>query len=218
MQTSYVFPQENGARADVRWLALLPPTALAGPCLSFVCAGAGAPPFSAAAAARLGADPDGDGGLSGAPHALACASVSRHSALELHTARRQHELPAYGVSAAAAAAAAAATGTTAAAPEASSAPRPLHVHLDAAHMGVGGDDSWSPAVHEGYLLPPGRYRFGVAVVASGGGAREQAAGAGEEAGASASAAALAAEQHRRRLTGLHHALARRWMAGHQAAA
>jgi hypothetical protein len=26
--------------------------------------------------------------------------------------------------------------------------RRVHVHLDAAHMGLGGDDSWSPSVRE----------------------------------------------------------------------
>lgn len=41
---------------------------------------------------------------------------------------------------------------------------PLHVHLDAAHMGVGGDDSWSPSVHDTYLVPPGVYDFSVALL------------------------------------------------------
>jgi beta-galactosidase len=35
----------------------------------------------------------------------------------------------------------------------------LQVHLDHRHMGLGGDDSWSPCVHEQYLLPPTRYAF-----------------------------------------------------------
>ena len=35
----------------------------------------------------------------------------------------------------------------------------VHVHIDAAHMGVGGDDSWSPTVHEEYLVPPKIYAF-----------------------------------------------------------
>lgn len=43
-----------------------------------------------------------------------------------------------------------------------------HVHLDAAHMGVGGDDSWSPSVHKEYLVPPGVYRFEVVLGAVGG--------------------------------------------------
>lgn len=42
----------------------------------------------------------------------------------------------------------------------------IHVHLDAAHMGVGGDDSWSPTVHEEYLVPPSRYAFTVSLSAS----------------------------------------------------
>lgn len=28
------------------------------------------------------------------------------------------------------------------------------VHLDHKHMGIGGDDSWSPCVHDKYMLPP----------------------------------------------------------------
>ena len=35
----------------------------------------------------------------------------------------------------------------------------MHVHLDVAHMGVGGDDSWSPSVHLPYLVPPQLYTF-----------------------------------------------------------
>ncbi|VFQ96952.1 unnamed protein product [Cuscuta campestris] len=30
----------------------------------------------------------------------------------------------------------------------------IEVHLDHKHMGFGGDDSWSPCVHDQYLLPP----------------------------------------------------------------
>ncbi|KAB8085246.1 hypothetical protein EE612_008019 [Oryza sativa] len=37
----------------------------------------------------------------------------------------------------------------------------IEVHLDHKHMGLGGDDSWSPCVHEQYLLPPARYAFSV---------------------------------------------------------
>ena len=33
------------------------------------------------------------------------------------------------------------------------------LHLDAAHMGVGGDDSWNPRVHQQYLVQPGVYRW-----------------------------------------------------------
>jgi beta-galactosidase len=43
-----------------------------------------------------------------------------------------------------------------------------HLHLDAAHMGVGGDVSWSPSVHDEYLLTLGRYLLGVVMRAVGG--------------------------------------------------
>ncbi|MEN3258596.1 beta-galactosidase [Sodalis endosymbiont of Spalangia cameroni] len=35
----------------------------------------------------------------------------------------------------------------------------LWLNLDTAHMGVGGDDSWSPSVHQAYLLTAERYRY-----------------------------------------------------------
>ena len=44
-----------------------------------------------------------------------------------------------------------------------------HLHFDAAHMGLGGDDSWSPSVHDKYLLPLGKYQLGVVMRAVGGG-------------------------------------------------
>jgi len=35
----------------------------------------------------------------------------------------------------------------------------IHVHVDAKMMGLGGDDSWSPSVHDEYLVPPGHYEM-----------------------------------------------------------
>ena len=35
----------------------------------------------------------------------------------------------------------------------------LYLRLDAEHMGVGGDDSWSPSVHAQYLLDKPQYRY-----------------------------------------------------------
>ncbi|KAL4203703.1 hypothetical protein AMTRI_Chr01g129290 [Amborella trichopoda] len=35
----------------------------------------------------------------------------------------------------------------------------IEVHLDHKHMGLGGDDSWSPSVHDQYLIPPVPYSF-----------------------------------------------------------
>ncbi|KAI3844214.1 hypothetical protein MKX03_032285 [Papaver bracteatum] len=37
----------------------------------------------------------------------------------------------------------------------------IEVHLDHKHMGVGGDDSWTPCVHDKYLIPPAPYSFSV---------------------------------------------------------
>ncbi|HEY3377326.1 MAG TPA: glycoside hydrolase family 2 TIM barrel-domain containing protein [Armatimonadota bacterium] len=38
-------------------------------------------------------------------------------------------------------------------------PRPeVYLHLDARHMGVGGDTGWTPNVHDEYLIHPGTYR------------------------------------------------------------
>ncbi|MEH0688483.1 beta-galactosidase [Vibrio cholerae] len=36
-----------------------------------------------------------------------------------------------------------------------------YVRIDGAHMGVGGDDSWTPSVHQAYLLGDKRYRYQV---------------------------------------------------------
>ncbi|KAF3434286.1 hypothetical protein FNV43_RR25389 [Rhamnella rubrinervis] len=37
----------------------------------------------------------------------------------------------------------------------------IEVHLDHKHMGVGGDDSWTPCVHDKYLVPAVPYSFSV---------------------------------------------------------
>ncbi len=37
----------------------------------------------------------------------------------------------------------------------------LYLHLDGFHMGIGGDDSWSPSVHPDYQLGAGIYRYQV---------------------------------------------------------
>ncbi|XP_078178746.1 glycoside hydrolase family 2 protein isoform X1 [Carex rostrata] len=37
----------------------------------------------------------------------------------------------------------------------------IEVHLDHKHMGIGGDDSWSPCVHDKYLIPPVPYSFSI---------------------------------------------------------
>ncbi|KAM7263170.1 hypothetical protein ACFE04_000853 [Oxalis oulophora] len=37
----------------------------------------------------------------------------------------------------------------------------IEVHLDHKHMGIGGDDSWTPCTHEQYLIPPTPYSFSI---------------------------------------------------------
>ncbi|GER28530.1 beta-galactosidase [Striga asiatica] len=37
----------------------------------------------------------------------------------------------------------------------------IEVHLDHKHMGIGGDDSWSPCVHDEYLVPAVPYSFSI---------------------------------------------------------
>ncbi|KAJ6694788.1 BETA-GALACTOSIDASE [Salix koriyanagi] len=37
----------------------------------------------------------------------------------------------------------------------------IEVHLDHKHMGLGGDDSWSPCVHDKYLVPAVPYSFSI---------------------------------------------------------
>jgi hypothetical protein len=39
----------------------------------------------------------------------------------------------------------------------------VYLNIDPYLMGVGGDDSWSACVHEGYLLPPAVYNFKVSL-------------------------------------------------------
>jgi hypothetical protein len=87
------------------------------------------------AAAAAAATPGSSSGAGGQLH----MNVSRFSWQALAGARHQHELT----------------------PD----PDCLHLHLDAAHMGVGGDDSWSPSVLPEYLVPPGRYSLSVGLTA-----------------------------------------------------
>ncbi|REL35869.1 beta-galactosidase [Thalassotalea euphylliae] len=40
----------------------------------------------------------------------------------------------------------------------------VHVYIDHQHMGIGGDDSWSPSVHSEYLLADSNYRYQLVLV------------------------------------------------------
>ncbi len=118
MHVPYVFPQESGGRAGVRWAALQPSGGGGVPGLA-VCATRGSRPMQ--------------------------MNVGGYGARQLHEARHDHELPLL------------------VAAGARCSPPVVHVHMDHAHMGVGGDDSWSPSVHEGHLVPPAVYSFSLAL-------------------------------------------------------
>ncbi|WIA37008.1 hypothetical protein OEZ86_013994 [Tetradesmus obliquus] len=117
LHTPYVFPQECGGRAGVRWLRLATPS------LHARGGGVEAPKVVMAS-------------TDGTPFQM---SVSPYSLEQLACARHQHELvPACGH---------------------------YLVHVDAAHMGVGGDDSWSPTVHPQFLVKPGEYTMQLCIQA-----------------------------------------------------
>ena len=157
LRTEYVYPQEAGARADVRWAALHG-------------AGAGAAGDGASPGAHAAGGDAAAGGLlmvalprhTSSPALPTSDSmyvtVSRYSVEAVHMAGHPHDL----------------------APEPDGA---VHVHLDALHMGVGGDDSWSPSVHDEYLVPPRGYHLALALAPLGATAAADAPAAGAAAAA-----------------------------------
>ncbi|GAX79960.1 hypothetical protein CEUSTIGMA_g7399.t1 [Chlamydomonas eustigma] len=109
MHVPYVYPQESGGRAGVRW-AVLQPSCGAGPGLAFCTSGSSGPMQM---------------------------NVNRFSTQQLHEARHDYELELLE----------------------EKAKQLTYLNLDHKHMGVGGDDSWSPSVHAQYLVPPAVYSF-----------------------------------------------------------
>ncbi|GFR49336.1 hypothetical protein Agub_g11298 [Astrephomene gubernaculifera] len=96
--------------------------------------GAVAPGLMAVAASALGPHECSPRPASSPP--LLHISVSKQALEAVHAARHDHEIQ----------------------------PDPqcrTFFHLDHRHMGVGGDDSWSPSVHAEYLVPPGVYEWGM---------------------------------------------------------
>lgn len=67
-------------------------------------------------------------------------NLSPYSMAQLHTAKHEYEL------------------------SLAMQQRGAFVMLDSEHMGVGGDDSWSPSVHEQYLVRPGLHSFSLALL------------------------------------------------------
>eukprot|EP00928_Gymnodinium_smaydae_P099328 TRINITY_DN9445_c0_g2_i2.p1 TRINITY_DN9445_c0_g2~~TRINITY_DN9445_c0_g2_i2.p1 ORF type:complete len:1310 (-),score=261.96 TRINITY_DN9445_c0_g2_i2:145-4074(-) len=107
----YIVPSENGGKADVHWAALTDPLEPGhGLLLRYGC-DQEAPPDEVPGDAPASRRPAGTSG--------AQLSVSRWTRQELEVARHRHELPLWGC------------------PEALRR-RPIQVHLDTAHSGVGG--------------------------------------------------------------------------------
>eukprot|EP00879_Flechtneria_rotunda_P008594 GHRR01009005.1.p1 GENE.GHRR01009005.1~~GHRR01009005.1.p1 ORF type:complete len:410 (+),score=156.88 GHRR01009005.1:1132-2361(+) len=146
----YIHPQEAGGRADVRWLHLTNTSTTGGSSSKTVSVANGLL-------------------IASADSQKLQMNVCKYSWQQLAAAKHQHELESsshqqhqqgdqspptlFGPPIASTGAAAAQTSSALSTVDSSW----HHVHLDVAHMGVGGDDSWSPSVHQEYLVPPGKY-------------------------------------------------------------
>ncbi|MBA2482234.1 MAG: DUF4981 domain-containing protein [Planctomycetes bacterium] len=97
--TPYIFPTENGGRADVRWVAL---------------------------------DDGAGNGLMVSGDALLQFSAHRCTTADLAAAKHTVDVPRRDR---------------------------ITLSVDHRHMGVGGDNSWSPCVHSPYLIQPGRFSY-----------------------------------------------------------
>tara|TARA_B100000519_G_scaffold38248_2_gene28089 strand:- start:1368 stop:4583 length:3216 start_codon:yes stop_codon:yes gene_type:complete len=105
LHVPYIFPSENGGRADVRWLTVRPIR-------------------------------DKTHGIfvSAKSPSYFQMSISNYTLEDLTRAKHQDEL---------------------------TESKCVEVHLDHAHMGVGGDDSWSPSVHKDALIDDSGWKFGL---------------------------------------------------------
>ncbi|CAM9766712.1 unnamed protein product, partial [Hapterophycus canaliculatus] len=118
-----IIPSENGGKADVRWMALRRGEGGAGLLMQ-------AETGTVFEVSRM------TGPLQASFWFRWAASVSLHSAAELHEAGRTVDLP-----------------------QRSSREDPVFVHLDHLSMGVGGDNSWYPnVVHKEYTVPANKAR------------------------------------------------------------
>jgi len=157
MHVPYIVPSENGGRADVSWVALQRPCG-APPLSSFPgtpsskkqggWGGSRGGTSSASASVAAGTSTEMGGGVglivSMPGGGDAQMSVQRHSLESLEAAAHTHELEA----------------------ATSSGDGAIHVHVDHRHMGVGGDDSWTPSVHPEFTIPPGDvWKWGLTLAA-----------------------------------------------------
>lgn len=135
LHVPYVFPSESGGRCDVRWMALYEECNGAGTSGMVVCARKNDAAVRSVTASATVLGGRGEHIERDSPPTMQF-SVSPYSVKAFDKAKHDHELKSDG------------DGT-------------LYLQLDALHMGVGGDDSWSPTVHEEYLVKPGKYEFGI---------------------------------------------------------
>jgi beta-galactosidase len=123
LHTPYIAPSENGGRGGVRWMALMPEqTAFLGGCPIVV---ATAQPVDSSEQCQPWPQDNACTVQAAGKDLVFCPrdcfhfSASHYSTEDLHTAKHDHELPTDGL---------------------------CCLHLDGMHMGVGGDDSWTPSV------------------------------------------------------------------------
>jgi beta-galactosidase len=129
LHTPYVAPSENGGRGGLRWLALLPESTSEAPdalkCPALVAAIARIPSVGDNIRVWPESREETASSCSNTLRApVYCPadglhfSASHYSMEDLFQAKHDHELT----------------------------PGPCYLHLDGMHMGVGGDDSWTPSV------------------------------------------------------------------------
>lgn len=126
MQSPYIAPSENGGRGGIKWLALLPADAPTRPgvIVSHIPCEAKEKtqqwPILAAQKSRAASEAfQDDASVPFVPGEGLHFSASYHDIMTLLRSKHQHELEA----------------------------GPCRLHIDGMHMGVGGDDSWTPSVH-----------------------------------------------------------------------
>ena len=134
MHENYIYPQEGGARAGVRWVRL---SDSEGKKQIVAFPGSTCAPCTWESAEEIFTGEDGEYVTLGSHHVAGrtfeAVNVSVHSLESIDAASHGKDL--------------------------SRSQGRVFVHLDHRHMGVGGDDSWSPSVHDEYLIAPGRHEF-----------------------------------------------------------
>jgi len=156
MHVPYIYPSENGGRADATWLTVRDDVSGSGLLIEYFCDDAPAPDDAALMSGGGGGGVEPANAVAGLrPMGTKGAqlSLSRFTLSALDRAAHQWEL-----------------GTFDALKD-----MPVEVHVDTAHCGIGGDVSWLPSVHAQYLVSPAcgpwTFRVDLSVLAQGDQAR-----------------------------------------------